>query len=101
MGLLSALAIALLLVVLTLASYVDRLYSEMGKFLSGEFQENIDVWEAQVEQHLGMSRDRVALSAAILVRLSLAWNGYATFLSHSKRLPLDCGRSSGRRACSV
>jgi putative hemolysin len=72
MGLLSALAIALLLAVLTLASYVDRLYSEMGKFLSGEFQENIDVWEAQVEQRLGMSRARAALSAAILVRLSLA-----------------------------
>jgi CBS domain containing-hemolysin-like protein len=72
MGLVSAFAIALLLVVLMLASYADRLYSEMGKFLPGEFQVNIDVWEANVEQHLGMSRARAALSAAILVRLSLA-----------------------------
>jgi putative hemolysin len=72
MNLLSALAIALLLGILTLASYVDRLYSEMGKFLSGAFQENIDVWEAQVQPQLGMSGERIALSAAIWVRLSLA-----------------------------
>ena len=68
----SALAILVLLGVLTLASYVDRLYSEMGKFLAREFQENIDVWEQQVEPDLGMKRDRIALSAAVLMNLSLA-----------------------------
>ena len=31
----------LLLGLLTLVSYVDRLYAEMGRFLSREFQENI------------------------------------------------------------
>jgi putative hemolysin len=66
------LIIAFLLVVLTLASYVDRMYSEMGKFLSREFQENIDAWEKHVEPRLGMSRERIALSAAVLTQLSLA-----------------------------
>ena len=66
------LLIAILLVVLTLASYVDRLYSEMGKFLSREFQENIDAWEHHVEPKLHLGRDHIRLSAAILAQLSLA-----------------------------
>jgi putative hemolysin len=83
------LLIALLLAVLTLASYVDRLYSEMGKFLSREFQENIDVWERQIEPRLGITRDRISLSAAVLAEFSLAclalmigvmlWNRAAPF----------------------
>jgi putative hemolysin len=68
----SAIAIAVLLAILALTSYVDRLYSEMGKFLSLEFQENIDVWEKEVEPRLGMSRERIALSAVVWARLSLA-----------------------------
>ncbi|HEX3985179.1 MAG TPA: hemolysin family protein [Acidobacteriaceae bacterium] len=65
--------IAFLLGVLTLSSYIDRLYAEMGKFLAREFQENIDVWEQRVEPRLGMNRDRIALSSAILMHLSLAF----------------------------
>ena len=68
----AALLIGLLLLVLTLASYVDRLYSEMGKFLSGDFQENIDAWEQRVEPKLGLSREHLMLSAAVLSQLSLA-----------------------------
>ena len=52
MSITATLLIVLLLVVLTLASYIDRLYSEMGKFLAREFQENIDVWEQRVEPRL-------------------------------------------------
>lgn len=73
MSITAAVLIVFLLVVMTLASYMDRLYSEMGKFLSREFQENIDVWEQRVEPRLGMNRDRIRLSAAILMLLSLAF----------------------------
>ena len=72
MSLIPAVLITLLLAILTLASYVDRLYSEMGKFLAREFQENIDAWEQRVEPRLGLSRERIALSAAVLTQLSLA-----------------------------
>src|SRR3984957_108229 len=72
MSFISAVAITILLGVLTLSSYVARLYAEMGKFLSGEFQENIDVWELKVEPRLGGSRGRIALSAAVLTQISLA-----------------------------
>ncbi len=64
-------AVAVLLCVLMLAAYVDRLYSEMGKFLSREFQENIDAWVTAVEPHLRLSRESIALSAAVLAQLSL------------------------------
>lgn len=68
----AALVIAILLAILTLASYVDRLYSEMGKFLAREFEENIDAWEQRVEPRLGLSREHIRLSASILTQLSLA-----------------------------
>jgi putative hemolysin len=72
MNLVSALVITLLLGILTLSSYIARLYAETGKFLSGEFQENIDVWELKVEPRLGLSRERISLSAAVLTQFSLA-----------------------------
>lgn len=64
--------ILILLAILTLASYVDQLYSEMGKFLSREFQENIDAWEQQVEPRLGIEPTRIAQAASVLTQLSLA-----------------------------
>ena len=69
-----AVSVALLLLVglLTLVSYVDRLYTEIGKFLSREFQDNIDSFEKQVEPRLRASRPRASLSMAILVPLVMA-----------------------------
>jgi putative hemolysin len=64
--------IAVLLGLLTLVSYVDRLYSEIGKFLSREFQDNIDIFEHDIEPRLGVSRSRAALSMAILTQLIMA-----------------------------
>src|SRR6202012_590799 len=46
--------------------------AEMGKFLSREFQENIDAWEQRVEPKLGLNREHLMLSAAVLSQLSLA-----------------------------
>lgn len=69
-------AIAITLVVLfgllTLSSYVERVYAEVGKFLSREFQENIDYFEQQVEPRLNVSRSRAALSMAILTQFLMA-----------------------------
>jgi putative hemolysin len=65
-------ALLLLAGVLTLVSYVDRLYGEIGKFLSREFQDNIDSFEKNVEPKLNVSRSRASLSMAILVQLTMA-----------------------------
>jgi putative hemolysin len=55
----------------TLASYISRVYSEFGKILSREVQENLDVWEERVEPQLGLSREHAAISAAVLQQLAL------------------------------
>ncbi|MCU1298440.1 MAG: hypothetical protein JWO91_2718 [Acidobacteriaceae bacterium] len=67
-----AAAILLLLGLLALASYVDRLYGEIGKFLSREFQSNIDAFEQIIEPRLGVSRTRAALSMAVVAQLTMA-----------------------------
>ena len=66
------LSFVLLLGLLTLVSYVDRLYTEIGKFLSRDFQDNIDAFEQIVEPRLGVGRARAALSMAVLVPLTMA-----------------------------
>jgi putative hemolysin len=65
-------ALPVLLAVLALAAYVDRIYSEMGKFLAREYQDNIDAWEQVVEPRLRLGRESVALSASVLRQLTLA-----------------------------
>jgi putative hemolysin len=62
----------ILLGLLTLVSYVDRLYTEIGKFLSRDFQANIDAFEHDVEPRLRVSRARAALSMAVLAQMTTA-----------------------------
>ena len=67
-----AIVLLVLLGLLTLVSYVDRLYTEIGKFLSREFQVNIDAFEHDVEPRLGVSRERAAVSTAVLTQIITA-----------------------------
>jgi CBS domain containing-hemolysin-like protein len=73
-----------LLALLALVSYVDRLHAEMGKFLAREFQENIDAYEELVEPRLHASRERIALSMAVLTQICMAsigvLIGYTVFM---------------------
>ncbi len=67
-----AAALLLMLCLLTLVSYLDRVYTEIGKFLSREFQDNIAVFELKVEPKLGVSRARASLSMAVLTQIIMA-----------------------------
>src|SRR5579863_6098973 len=67
-----AIVLLMLLGLLTLVSYVDRLYTEIGRFLSREFQDNIDAFEHDIEPRLHVSRARAALSMAVLNQLMTA-----------------------------
>jgi putative hemolysin len=70
----SALAIAmvvLLALVETLASYISRVYSEFGKILTREIEDNLDSWEELIEPQLGLTREHAAICAAILQQLAL------------------------------
>jgi putative hemolysin len=83
-----AIAIALLLLIglLTLVSYVERVYNEIGKFLSREFQDNIDVFEQSIEPRLRLGRERSSISVAVLAQLITAaiamLVGYLVFREH-------------------
>jgi putative hemolysin len=73
MTLASSICLILLVAVAILASYISRIYSEFGKILSREVQENLDAWEQKIEPHLGLSRDHAALCAAVLQQLTLGF----------------------------
>ena len=63
--------IVLLAAIETLASYISRIYSEFGKILTREVQENLDAWEELIEPQLGLSREHAAICAAVLQQLAL------------------------------
>ena len=65
------LSVIILLGVLALAAYADRIYFEMGKFLSREYAENIDAWEELVEPRLRLSRESASTSASVLRQVAL------------------------------
>jgi len=66
------LALLLLAAVETLAAYICRVYSEFGKILTHEIEENLDAWEEQIEPQLGLNREHAYLCAAVLQQLTLA-----------------------------
>jgi putative hemolysin len=56
----------------TFAAYISRLYSEFGKILPREVQDNLDEWEEKVEPLIGLTREHAALCATVLQQLTLA-----------------------------
>jgi CBS domain containing-hemolysin-like protein len=66
------LVVLLLCALLVLVSYVGRLYTESGKFLSREFQENIEAFEQLVEPRLVRASRRAGLAIAVLEQLCTA-----------------------------
>jgi putative hemolysin len=65
-------AILALCGLLALTSYVEQLYTESGKFLTREFQENIQAFEELVEPSLASASGRAFLAIAVLAQLSIA-----------------------------
>jgi CBS domain containing-hemolysin-like protein len=62
-----------------------RVYSEFGKILSREVQDNLDAWEQHVEPRLWMSRERASLAASVLVPLA---TGFFALVLGSALTPL-------------
>jgi putative hemolysin len=91
-----AVLVIFLLGLLTLVSYVERVFTEAGKFLSREFQENIDAYEQLVEPHLHVGRERVALAMAVLEQLTTAM--FAMVVAYSVLAPREWSRSEVAQA---
>lgn len=99
MSYVGVIVIIILLVVYTIASYVERLYMEMGRFLAREFQQNIDAWEQHIEPRMGMKRRLLQLCAALLVQASfaallmlIAWPVITHGTTNARRLAEDFGQ---------
>ncbi|MGA3049243.1 MAG: hemolysin family protein [Terracidiphilus sp.] len=71
MSTLAILMVLLLAAIETLASYISRVYSEFGKILTREIEENLDAWEELIEPQLGLTREHAAICAAVLQQLAL------------------------------
>jgi putative hemolysin len=71
MSTLAIVMVLLLAAVATLASYISRVYSEFGKILTREIEENLDAWEELIEPHLGLTREHAAICAAVAQQLAL------------------------------
>ena len=54
--LLYTLAVLALIAGLTVFSYLDRIYRELGRVTTGRLHANLDVFEAEIEPRLGMDR---------------------------------------------
>ena len=65
--------LVVLAAVVTLAAYMARVYSEFGKILSREVQDNLDAWEQHVEPRLWMSRERASLASSTLMHLGVGF----------------------------
>jgi putative hemolysin len=87
-------SVPILLGILALAAYADRIYFEMGKFLAREYAENIDAWEELVEPRLRLSRESASTSASVLRQVALA----ALAFMFAMRLHGEVMRSPGEIA---
>ena len=83
MILLAAILIVLSVALLTLFAYVDRLYTEMGKFFLVGVEDNIEMFERQVEPSLKLDRVRAGLTFALLAQMMIlalaVLGGYLAF----------------------
>ena len=64
-------ALLLLVAIETFASYITRVYADVGKILSREVQDNLDAWEELVEPYIGLSREHASLCAVLVRQLAL------------------------------
>jgi CBS domain containing-hemolysin-like protein len=68
---------------LTLFAYVDRLYTEMGKFYLVGVEDNLEVFEREVEPGLKLDRGRAGLIFALLTQMMILYvavlAGYVAF----------------------
>jgi CBS domain containing-hemolysin-like protein len=69
---LHTLGVIAMLAGLTVLSYLDRIYRELGRVTTGRVHEHLEIFEAEIERHVGLERRRAALAFSLLTRLMLA-----------------------------
>jgi putative hemolysin len=57
---------------LAVLAYLDRIYRELGRVTTGRVHEHLDIFEAEIERHVGLNRRKASLAFSLLTRLMLA-----------------------------
>lgn len=61
-----------MLVGLAILSYLDRIYRELGHVTTGRVHDHLEIFESEIERHVGLDRRRASLAFSLLTRLMLA-----------------------------
>ena len=69
--LLYTLGVLVLTAGLVVASYLDRIYRELGRVSTGRIHEHLEAFESEIEPRLKIHRDRAGLAFSLLARLWL------------------------------
>jgi putative hemolysin len=56
---------------LVIFSYVDRIYRELGRVNKGRVREHLEIFEADIESHIGLERARATMGFRLLANLWL------------------------------
>ena len=68
---LHTLGVLLIAACLTVFSYLDRIYRELGRVTTGRVHAHLDIFEAEIEPRIHLARRRAALGFSLLTRLWL------------------------------
>ncbi|HEX4642463.1 MAG TPA: CBS domain-containing protein, partial [Candidatus Acidoferrales bacterium] len=71
MRFLYVLGVSALGVGLVIFSYLDRIYRELGRVHKGRVREHLELFEAEIEPHFGLKRDRATTGFRLLANLWL------------------------------
>ena len=69
---------------LTIVSYVDRVYLQLGRVTTGSVRDNLDIFEAEIEPRLKLERPAATLTFRLLSHLLLVLVAALTVLAASK-----------------
>jgi putative hemolysin len=56
---------------LAVLAYLDRIYRELGRVTTGRVHQHLDIFEAEIEKHVGLDRRKASLAFSLLTRLML------------------------------
>ncbi|HVB33528.1 MAG TPA: hemolysin family protein [Patescibacteria group bacterium] len=82
------LAVVALIVIVSIFAYLDRVYRELERVVSGRLREQLDAFEATVEPRLGFERRTAASLAGLVTHLWLAALLAVTLVAVVRREPV-------------
>jgi CBS domain containing-hemolysin-like protein len=56
---------------LAVLAYLDRIYRELGRVTTGRVHDHLEIFEAEIERHVGLDRRKASLAFSLLTRLML------------------------------